>query len=118
ADGRATLTAGANSSVTLLSGSGPNLVSLVPAADGRLSLQLSTNGTTVPLPAAGGTLAGLVDVATTVADRRNALDGLATDFTSTVNAWSAGGADANGNAGANLLAAPAGATSMQALITD
>jgi len=118
ADGRATLTAGANSSVTLLSGSGPNLVSLVPAADGRLSLQLSANGTTVPLPAAGGTLAGLVDVATTVADRRNALDGLATDFTSTVNAWSAGGADANGNAGANLLAAPAGATSMQALITD
>ena len=63
-------------------------------------------------------MAGLVDVATTVADRRSALDGLATDFTAMVNNWSAGGSDANGNAGTNLLAAPAGATSMQALVTD
>ena len=117
-DGRATLGAGANPSLSLLSDSGPNLVSLVPAADGRLSLQLSANGTTMPLPAAGGTLAGLVDVATTIADRRSALDGLASDFTSLVNTWSAAGRDANGNAGANLLSTPAGAVSMQALASD
>jgi flagellar hook-associated protein 1 FlgK len=117
-DGRATLAAGANGSMFLLTGTGPNLVSLVPAADGRLSLQLSANGTTSPLPAAGGTLAGLVDIATTIADRRSALDGLAADFTSTVNGWSAGGRDADGNPGANLLSAPAGAVSMQALVTD
>ena len=117
-DGRATIGAGANPSLSLLSDSGPNLVSVVPAADGRLSLQLSANGTTVPLPAAGGTLAGLVDVATTIADRRSALDGLAGDFTSMVNAWSAAGRDANGNAGANLLSTPAGAVSMQALAGD
>jgi flagellar hook-associated protein 1 FlgK len=117
-DGRVTLAAGANAGMALLTGTGPNLVSLVPAADGRLSLQLSANGTTAPLPAAGGTLAGLVDVATTIADRRAALDGLAGDFTATVNAWSAGGTDADGNPGANLLSAPAGAVSIQALATD
>jgi flagellar hook-associated protein 1 FlgK len=117
-DGRATLAAGSNASLSLLSNSGPSLVNLVTAADGRLSLQLSTNGTTVPLPAAGGTLAGLADLSQTVADRRSALDGLAADFTSTVNAWSAAGKDANGNAGADLISTPAGATSMQTLATD
>jgi flagellar hook-associated protein 1 FlgK len=117
-DGRASLAAGSNASLSLLSGSGPSLVSLVPAADGRLSLQVSTNGTIVPLPAAGGTLAGLVDVASTVADRRGALDGLAADFTATVNNWSAAGKDANGNAGTNLLSATGGAVGMQALVSD
>ena len=117
-DGRASLASGANASLSLLSGSGPSLVGLVPAADGRLSLQLSVGGTTVPLPAAGGTLAGLVDVAANVADRRSALDGLAADFTAMVNTWSAGGKDANGNPGANLLSAPTGAVSMQALFSD
>jgi len=114
-DGRATLAAGANGSMSLLSNSGPSLVSLVPAADGRLSLQVSTNGAIAPLPAAGGTLAGLVDLSQTIADRRSALDGLAADFTSMVNTWSAAGKDANGNAGANLISTPAGATSMQTL---
>jgi flagellar hook-associated protein 1 FlgK len=117
-DGRATLAAGANGSMSLLQNSGPSLVTLVPAADGRLSLQLSTNGTTMPLPAAGGTLAGLVDLSQTIADRRSALDGLAADFTSMVNNWSANGKDANGNAGANLISTPAGAASMQTLATD
>jgi len=118
ADGRATLAAGANGSLSLLSNGGPSLAVLVPAADGRLSLQLSTNGTTMPLPAAGGTLAGLVDLSQTIADRRSSLDGLAADFTAAVNAWSAGGRDADGNPGADLIATTAGATSMQALVTD
>ncbi len=117
-DGRATLAAGANASLSLLSNSGPSLVGIVAATDGRLALQVSNNGTTMPLSAAGGTLAGLVDVATTIADRRSALDGLAADFTATVNGWSAAGRDANGNAGANLVSTPAGAVSMQALASD
>ena len=117
-DGRATLAAGANGSQSLLSGNGPSLVTLVPAADGRLSLQLSANGTTTPLPAGGGTLAGLVDLSQTIADRRSALDGLAASFTATVNNWSSGGVDANGNAGANLISTTAGATSMQAPVSD
>jgi flagellar hook-associated protein 1 FlgK len=117
-DGRATLAAAAGGNLILLSGSGPSLVSLVPATDGRLSLQLSTNGTTIPLPAAGGTLAGLVDIAAGVADRRATLDGVATDFAALVNNWSAGGKDADGNAGANLLSATGGAAGMQALAGD
>ena len=118
ADGRATLAAASGGSLNLLTGSGPNLVSLVPAADGRLSLQLSENGTTVPLPAAGGTLAGLADIAANVADRRGALDGLAADFTAKINAWSAAGTDANGSSGANLLSAAGGAVAMRALVSD
>ena len=117
-DGRAALAAGANGSMSLLSNTGPSLVIMVPAADGRVSLQLSSNGTTAPLPAAGGTLAGLVDLSQTIADRRSALDGLAADFTSMVNSWSAGGVDANGAAGANLISTPGGATSMQPLVSD
>ena len=118
ADGRATLNAGSDNNVTLLDAQGPKLVTVAQASDGRLSLQIANNGTVVPLPTGGGTLSGLVDVATTIADRRAALDALATDFTTTVNNWSAGGIDANGNAGGNLIATPAGATSMQASVTD
>jgi flagellar hook-associated protein 1 FlgK len=117
-DGRATLTAASNQSLSLLTGDGPNLAVLVKAADGRLSLQLQTNGTVVPLPAAAGKLAGLVDVAQNVADRRAALDGLAVDFTAMVNGWSAAGEDANGNPGAALMSVAGGAASIQALATD
>jgi flagellar hook-associated protein 1 FlgK len=117
-DGRASLTAGSSSSLTLLDGNGANLAVLVKAADGRLSLQLQTNGTTMPLPAASGKLAGLVDVAQNVADRRATLDGLATDFTAMVNGWSAAGVDADGNPGAALMSIAGGAATIQSLATD
>jgi flagellar hook-associated protein 1 len=116
--GRASIAPAGSSSLTLLDGTGPKLVTLIPATDGRLSLQLSSNGTTSPLPASGGSLAGLVEVATTVADRRAGLDALAADFTTMINGWSAAGIDANGNPGAALIDAPAGAVSMQALVSD
>jgi flagellar hook-associated protein 1 FlgK len=117
-DGRTSLTATSNSSLTLLDGNGPNLAVLAKATDGRLSLQLQTNGTTVPLAAAGGKLAGLIDVAQNVADRRASLDGLATDFTAMVTGWSAAGEDANGNPGAALMSVSGGATGIQSLATD
>ena len=60
-----------------------------------------------------GRLAGLVDVAATTADKRAALDALAADFVATVNDWNGAGLDANGNPGADLLEAPAGAASMR-----
>lgn len=118
ADGRATLSAGSDQSLALLSGDRPGLVLLAHAADGRLSLQISSNGTPTPLPAASGKLAGLVDVAQNIADRRAALDALAVDFTAMVNGWSAGGEDANGNPGAALMNAAGGAANMQSLVTD
>lgn len=117
-DGRATLTAGSNSGLTLVDGNGPRLAVLVKATDGRLSLQLQTNGTTVPLTTASGKLAGLVDVAQNVADRRTVLDGLATDFTAMVNGWSAAGVDADGNPGAAMMSISGGAATIQSLVTD
>ena len=116
--GRATVRAGSDSGLTLVGGIEPGLVSVVTAADGRLSFQLSSGGTRVPLPAAGGSISGFADMAATVVDRRAALDALAVDFTSTVNAWSAGGYDSAGNPGGALLDTPAGAASMTALLSD
>lgn len=117
-DGTTSIVSGSDSGAVLLNGQGASLVSMTQAADGRLSLQLSSNGTTAPLAASGGTLAGFVDVASATADRRAELDALAADFVATVNGWSAGGVDANGNPGADLIEAPTGATSMRALVTD
>lgn len=117
-DGTISIASAGDAGVSLLDGQGPGLVSLVPATDGRLSLQIFTGGATMALPAAGGKLAGYIDVASAAADRRAALDALATDFVTTVNTWSAGGIDANGNPGVNLLEAPSGAASLRALVTD
>lgn len=116
--GRATVAPAGSFGAILVDGDGPNLVVLSRAADGRIDLQLSSNGTTSPLPAYGGSLAGLVEVSSTVADRRAALDALAADFTSMINNWSAAGVDASGNPGAALIDAPSGAASMQALVSD
>ena len=118
ADGTASINSALDSSVSLLNGVGPGLVSMVRAADGRLSIQLSTNGSTTPLPLGAGKLAGLVDVAFQTADRMAQLDALAADFVSAINTWSAGGLDANGAAGTNLLEAPTGAASLRLLVTD
>jgi flagellar hook-associated protein 1 FlgK len=117
-DGTAAIAAGSDSGVSLLGGQGAGLLSLVQATDGRLSLQIYTNGTTMPLPAAGGKLAGFVEVASAAADRRAGLDALAADFVATVNGWSAGGIDADGNVGADLIEAPTGAGSMRTLTAD
>jgi flagellar hook-associated protein 1 FlgK len=111
--GRASIAPTGSASLTLLDGSGPKLVTLVPAADGRLSLQLSNNGATGPLPASGGSLAGLAEVATLVADRRASLAALAADFAAMVNSWSAAGVDANGNPGVPLIDA-----ALQVIVSD
>lgn len=118
ADGTASIASASDSSVSLLNGIGPGLVSMVRAADGRLSIQVSTNGSTVPLPLGAGKLAGLVDVASQTADRLAQLNALAADFVSAINTWSAGGLDANGAAGVNLLEAPGGAASLRLIVTD
>ncbi|HYJ52916.1 MAG TPA: flagellar hook-associated protein FlgK [Allosphingosinicella sp.] len=116
--GRATIAPAGSFGSALLDADGPNLVTLVPAVDGRLSLQLASNGTTSPLPAYGGSLAGLVEVSSTVADRRAALDALAADFTVMVNNWATAGVDSNGNPGTALIDTPSSAASMQALVSD
>lgn len=117
-DGTVTLKSASDANVALLDGERAALFSTVRAADGRVTLQLSTNGTVITAPVSGGRLAGLVDVAASVADRRQALDALATDVATTLNTWSAGGLDANGAAGGNLLDASGGAAGIQSTITN
>lgn len=117
-DGTASLHMTGASSVSLLAGSGPGFVTLARAADGRLSLSISVSGTRNALPVGSGRLAGLIDVATTTADKRAALDGLAGDFAVAINDWSAAGVDAGGAGGADLLDCPAGASSLQVVVAD
>lgn len=117
-DGTTDLRLGSSATTPLLTGPGPGYITMIQAADGRLSLQLSINGTSAPLPVSDGRLAGLLEVASSTADKRAALDALASDFVGSLNAWSAAGEDANGNPGADLLEAPAGAASVRLLVSD
>ena len=117
-NGVATLTLARATGVTLIEPGSRAVARLEIAADGRLALSLATKGTVVSLPASGGTLAGLVDVAASTADKRQALEVLATDFMTMVNDWSAQGLTPAGVAGAPLLAMPAGASSLAVTTLD
>lgn len=117
-DGTAAITARGDANVVLLGPDRAALFSSARALDGRISVQVSAGGTTLSAPIGGGRLAGLADVAATTADKRAALDALAADVVATINGWNAGGLDANGAAGADLLAAPAGAASLRLVVTD
>ncbi|MGA9582007.1 MAG: flagellar hook-associated protein FlgK [Allosphingosinicella sp.] len=117
-DGAASLSLAGASGVALLAGTGPGYLSMATAADGRIAIHLSVAGTSMPLPATGGRLAGLAEMASAAADRRAALDALASDLVTRINAASADGVDGNGDPGADLLALPAGAASMRLIVSD
>ena len=117
-DGAASLSLAGASGVALLTGTGPAYLTMATAADGRIAIHLSVAGTSMPLPATGGRLAGLTEMASATADRRAALDSLAGDLVTGINAVSAGGIDGNGDPGADLLALPAGAASMRLIVSD
>jgi flagellar hook-associated protein 1 FlgK len=117
-DGTVNLTLGGASTISLLNGNGPGFVAMQTATDGRISLQITKEGTTEPLPAMSGSLAGLVRVAGSTADRRAALDILASDFATQINDWSAAGLDLAGNPGGALLDASGGAAAMAVLVSD
>jgi flagellar hook-associated protein 1 FlgK len=78
-------------------------LAVASGTNGALAVQAISAGTTQPVGDAGGSLGGLVTSASTVADRRGALDKMASDFTSAVNAWQAQGQTTTGAAGAPLL---------------
>lgn len=116
-DGTVALSSASASGVSLIAGTGPGFITLSKATDGRLALSLSIGGATSALPVASGGLAGYLDAASQTADRRAQLDALADDFTATINGWQAGGIDANGDPGADLLTGT-GAGAMQLAVTD
>lgn len=116
--GAATVSLGRASGVLLLDSKNRAVISSVTAADGRVSLQMFAGGNTTVLPASGGRLAGLVDVAASTADKRTELEGIAQQFVTELNDWSARGRDANGNPGVPLLSMSAGAMSIMVATSD
>jgi flagellar hook-associated protein 1 FlgK len=95
-----------NSNIQLNSnpnGSGGSRLMVTAATNGTLSVQAVSNGGTQVVTDPGGELGGMVSAAGTVADRRNSLNQMASDFATAVNAWQAQGKTSAGTAGAPLL---------------
>lgn len=118
ADGTARLHLADPPGATIIGGGDTASFALTAAADGRLSLQFTNAAGTSAFAPVTGRLAGYLDTAAATADRRQALDSLAADFTADINAWSAAGRDPSGAAGQPLLSVTAGAASMSALISN
>ena len=110
-NGAATVTlAGTNQQLTASTGSTGTRFAITSGANGALALQAIQNGQSTSVTSPGGKLGGLIQSATTVADRRTQLDKMASDFTATVNAWQAQGQTSTGAAGGALLSGTTAAT--------
>lgn len=98
----------------LLSGGTAETLSTSVAPDGKISL-LVNGSALVPT---GGSLAGLADAAAGIADRREALDEVASDFTIAINQWQASGRTVAGTGGPALLSINGGAITLTGLSTN
>ncbi|WP_033074431.1 flagellar hook-associated protein FlgK [Sphingopyxis sp. MWB1] len=106
-DDRGTVTLRASASGDLLVGGGTvNPIAVSAAADGRLSYTIGG----APIPIATGALAGLSQAADHVADQRAALDTMASDFATQLNAAHQAGFDKAGNPGVALFSGASAAT--------
>ena len=114
--GRATVTLGANGP-TFVHGTDAGHVSLARSG-GAVALSVQSGGALHSFSPVGGALAGLVEGAGRLADARQSLNALATDFTTEVNAVQAAGRDLDGNAGAAMFAAGTTPTDLTVTLTD
>lgn len=114
-DGSATLT---RAGATLVAGGDAATLAVTVALDGRLSFTQTFNAAMSGFSPSGGALGGLTASAATVADRRAALDTLATDLATALNAWHASGRTPTNASGGALLDASGGAMALTALISD
>ena len=115
ADGSATLT---RAGQTLVADGDAATLTLSVAANGRLAFTQSFNAATTTFTPGGGAIGGLTISANTVADRRTALDTLATDLATTLNTWHASGRTPANSSGAPLLDAAGGAAALTLLVSD
>jgi flagellar hook-associated protein 1 FlgK len=119
-DGTATVSL-ANGGTQLVAGTGAPKgdarLTVTTAANGALAVQTVSNGTSQSVGDAGGELGGMVESAGIVADQRNSLDKLATDFMSSINSFQAAGTDSSGAAGTALLSGT-GAADLAVTTTD
>lgn len=116
--GAVRITLASDSSKVLLEDARAAQLGVQRASDGRIGFLISNSSGSSGFTPLGGAFAGLQDAADQLAGRRQELDGIAADFATALNAWSAQGLDKNGTAGVPLLSVTAGAASMQALVTD
>ena len=115
ADGSATLT---RAGATLVADGKAASLALTVASDGRLSFTQTFDAVASTFTPTGGALGGLTVSANTVADRRAALDTLATDLATALNNWHANGRTPANTGGSPLLDASGGAIALAALVTD
>lgn len=93
----------------------PTTFAVTQNADGTLALTHEGNAVSAP---ASGTLGGLFQSATVTRERRDALDDLATQFATDINAWNANGKTIAGVAGGALVAITAGADTLTVSTTN
>lgn len=96
----------------LLDGSTTAQVAVTVAANGTLAFSIVGGG---PIVASSGTLAGLSEAATHIAQQRSALDTLAAQFATNLNAAHQSGFDSNGHTGAALINSNGGAATIAAI---
>lgn len=116
--GRATVRLGDASGPVLLAGDVAGLVSYNRNAAGAVSYAVSRNGTVAAVTPTGGALAGIADGAQRIANAQDALDQLASDFTTSINAVQAQGRDLDNNPGAPFFTVGATPTDISVAITD
>lgn len=114
--GRATVTLGAGGPA-FVSGSDAGTVFYGRNA-GAVSLTVQKSGAAQGFAPTGGALAGIAEGAGRLVDARTALNALATDFTTEVNAVQAAGRDLDNLPGAALFAAGATPTDLTVTLTD
>lgn len=118
AAGRATVTAGGTNGPTLVSGNDSATVTYVRNGSGAVSFAVQMGGNYSVLTPSGGALGGIVDGAQRIADTRDQLNTLATNFVNGVNSVQAQGVDLNNAAGQPMFSVGAAPTDVSLALTD
>jgi len=118
AAGRAAVRLGGSNGPTLVAGSEAGAVTYVHSASGGVSFAVHRAGESATFVPQGGALAGVADGAQRVADTRNALNTIASNFVDGVNAVQAQGVDLNGALGAPMFEAGDSPTDISMVLAD
>jgi flagellar hook-associated protein 1 FlgK len=118
--GRATVRLGGAQGPALVVGNDAGQVTYARNGDGAVSFAVHRAGEATIVVPSGGALAGIADASQKIRDARASLQGIATDFTTQVNAVQAQGRDLDGNPGKPMFTVAAGAapTEMTMTLTD
>jgi flagellar hook-associated protein 1 FlgK len=116
--GRVTLRLGDATGPLALAGDVAGFVAYSRNSSGAVAYSVSRSGAVGTLSPTGGALAGIVDGAQRIANARQQLNQVATDFTTAVNNVQTQGRDLDGNAGAPLFTVGATPTDISVAVTD